>query len=109
MGKFPVHQSENLSKLTTTSGDLSSVMEAIRARTPARILVGRSGPAYRTMRKIFGLKPAPEFLAWLEEREIFKNHQLAIGSNLPRRLLLEQLRPVLSWIPENLAGSSRSD
>ena len=49
-----------------------------------------------TVRKIFGLKPAPEFLAWLEEREIFKNHQLAIGSNLPRRLLLEQLRPVLS-------------
>lgn len=29
-------------------GDLPSVISAIRTRTPARILVGRSGPAYRT-------------------------------------------------------------
>jgi ethanolamine ammonia-lyase small subunit len=28
--------------------DLPGVMQAIRARTPARILVGRAGPAYRT-------------------------------------------------------------
>ena len=28
--------------------DPTSLMEAIRARTPARVLVGRSGPAYRT-------------------------------------------------------------
>jgi ethanolamine ammonia-lyase small subunit len=28
--------------------DLPTVMQAIRARTPARILVGRAGPAYRT-------------------------------------------------------------
>ncbi len=28
--------------------DLPDVMQAIRARTPARILVGRAGPAYRT-------------------------------------------------------------
>jgi ethanolamine ammonia-lyase small subunit len=28
--------------------DLPAVMQAIRARTPARILVGRAGPAYRT-------------------------------------------------------------
>jgi ethanolamine ammonia-lyase small subunit len=30
------------------SPDLPAVIEAIRARTPARILVGRAGPAYRT-------------------------------------------------------------
>jgi ethanolamine ammonia-lyase small subunit len=28
--------------------DLSTMLQAIRARTPARILVGRAGPAYRT-------------------------------------------------------------
>ena len=28
--------------------DLPEVMRAVRARTPARILVGRAGPAYRT-------------------------------------------------------------
>jgi ethanolamine ammonia-lyase small subunit len=28
--------------------DLPAIMQAIRARTPARILVGRAGPAYRT-------------------------------------------------------------
>jgi ethanolamine ammonia-lyase small subunit len=34
--------------LKATSGDTSNLIQAIRARTPARILVGRSGPAYRT-------------------------------------------------------------
>src|SRR5438094_8002358 len=28
--------------------DLPELLQAIRARTPARVLVGRSGPAYRT-------------------------------------------------------------
>lgn len=31
-----------------TPADYSEVMQAIRARTPARILVGRAGPSYRT-------------------------------------------------------------
>jgi len=31
-----------------TPADPPAVMQAVRARTPARILVGRSGPAYRT-------------------------------------------------------------
>src|SRR5437588_12004116 len=35
-----------LSKITTV--ELPALMQAIRARTPARILVGRAGPAYRT-------------------------------------------------------------
>jgi len=34
--------------LKTTSGDPSKLIQVIRACTPARILVGRSGPAYRT-------------------------------------------------------------
>lgn len=48
-----------------------------------------------TVRKIFGLKPAPEFLAWLEEREIFKNGELALASDPPRRRLLENLSAVI--------------
>jgi ethanolamine ammonia-lyase small subunit len=34
--------------ITSRQPDLPAVMLAIRARTPARILVGRAGPAYRT-------------------------------------------------------------
>jgi ethanolamine ammonia-lyase small subunit len=33
----------------TGPSNLPAVMQAIRARTPARILVGRAGPAYRTL------------------------------------------------------------
>jgi ethanolamine ammonia-lyase large subunit len=47
-----------------------------------------------TVRKIFGLKPAPEFLAWLEEREIFHKGELALPSDPPRRRLLENLGEV---------------
>src|SRR6266851_3127855 len=45
-------------------------------------------------RKIFGLKPAPEFLAWLQEREIFQNGELALTGDPPRRRLLENMRSV---------------
>src|SRR5205823_12068047 len=31
-----------------------------------------------TVRKIFGLRPAPEFLAWLEERGVFREGELAL-------------------------------
>jgi ethanolamine ammonia-lyase large subunit len=48
-----------------------------------------------TVRKIFGLKPAPEFLAWLEEREIFHKGELALPGDPPRRRLLENLGEVL--------------
>lgn len=40
--------SQNHSNLPSISGELSKILEAIRARTPARILVGRAGPAYLT-------------------------------------------------------------
>ncbi len=48
-----------------------------------------------TVRKIFGLKPAPEFLAWLEEREIVHKGELALPSGPPRRRLLENLHDIL--------------
>src|SRR5438874_5056268 len=39
-----------------------------------------------TVRKIFGLKPAPEFLAWLEERGIFRDQQLTLAGAARHRL-----------------------
>ncbi len=49
-----------------------------------------------TVRKIFGLRPAPEFLAWLEERGLFRDQQLALADGTGRRLLLQQLEMVLA-------------
>jgi ethanolamine ammonia-lyase large subunit len=48
-----------------------------------------------TVRKVFGLRPAPEFLAWLEEREIFRNQELALGDGPARRMLIQRLESVL--------------
>jgi ethanolamine ammonia-lyase small subunit len=39
---------QTLPAASSTPTDLSEAMKIIRARTPARILVGRAGPAYRT-------------------------------------------------------------
>jgi ethanolamine ammonia-lyase large subunit len=47
------------------------------------------------VRKIFGLKPAPEFAAWLEERGICKSGELAIADGPARQRLLQHLEPVL--------------
>jgi ethanolamine ammonia-lyase small subunit len=47
MSQFPLDRSQNPSELANRN-DLPEVIQAVRARTPARILVGRSGPAYRT-------------------------------------------------------------
>lgn len=38
------------------------------------------------MRRLFGLRPAPEFAAWLEERGIFRNGELAPGPGRDRWL-----------------------
>jgi ethanolamine ammonia-lyase large subunit len=46
-------------------------------------------------RSIFGLRPAPEFLAWLEERGIFENGRLARLSDKAERHLLGHLEGVL--------------
>jgi ethanolamine ammonia-lyase large subunit len=48
-----------------------------------------------SVRKIFGLRPAPEFLSWLEERGLFSNHELVLTDGRPRERLLEQLETVL--------------
>jgi len=48
-----------------------------------------------TVRKIFGLRPAPEFLAWLEERGVFHEGELALADGSVRQRLLERLGPVL--------------
>jgi ethanolamine ammonia-lyase large subunit len=48
-----------------------------------------------TVRKIFGLRPAPEFLTWLEERSIFRNEELALVDGTIRRRLLERLESAL--------------
>ena len=48
-----------------------------------------------TVRKIFGLRPAPEFLAWLEERGIFRDQELAIADSTARHRLLQRLETVL--------------
>jgi ethanolamine ammonia-lyase large subunit len=41
------------------------------------------------MRKLFGLSPAPEFLAWLEERGIFADGQLALAEPAGHPLLAD--------------------
>ena len=43
------------------------------------------------LRKLFGLKPAPEFLAWLEEVGIFLGGQPVVGGEAVRRRLLGEL------------------
>ena len=46
------------------------------------------------MRKLFKLSPAPEFLAWLETRGIFRDGQLAVA-DAAQHPLVEQLQRVL--------------
>jgi ethanolamine ammonia-lyase small subunit len=47
VNQFLLNRFKTVSELRT-SDDLPNVLQAIRAHTPARILVGRAGPAYRT-------------------------------------------------------------
>ena len=49
--------------------DFSELMQAIRARTPARILVGRAGPAYRTATQ---LELRQDHAAW--KRRLGRSH-----------------------------------
>jgi ethanolamine ammonia-lyase large subunit len=48
-----------------------------------------------TVRKLFGLRPAPEFAAWLEQCGIFHEGHLGPGTAASRERLLEQVEPVL--------------
>jgi ethanolamine ammonia-lyase large subunit len=47
------------------------------------------------VRKLFGLRPAPEFLAWLQQRDIFRDRELAPTEGEARHRLLRQLDAVL--------------
>ena len=47
------------------------------------------------VRQLFGLRPAPEFAAWLEERGIFRGGQLGLEHGAGQRRLLEHIGPVL--------------
>jgi ethanolamine ammonia-lyase large subunit len=49
-----------------------------------------------TVRKIFELSPAPEFLSWLQHRGIFHNRELALKELGPRQQLLQRLENVLA-------------
>src|SRR6202008_452973 len=44
-----------------------------------------------SVRKVFGLAPAPEFAAWLEERGIFRNRELALTDGVERQRLLQNI------------------
>jgi ethanolamine ammonia-lyase large subunit len=48
-----------------------------------------------SVRRLFGLKPAPEFLAWLEDRGLFRAGQLSLTESPARRGLLKQLESAL--------------
>jgi len=48
------------------------------------------------VRKLFGLRPAPEFAAWLEERGLFRGGQLALADGASRQRLLECVGPSLT-------------
>jgi ethanolamine ammonia-lyase large subunit len=48
-----------------------------------------------TVRKVFGLRAAPEFAAWLEERGIFRGGELALTDRTGRQHLLERLEVAL--------------
>jgi ethanolamine ammonia-lyase large subunit len=52
-----------------------------------------------TVRKVFGLRPAPEFEAWLEDRNIFRNHELATADDAPCRRLLERTGALIALRP----------
>jgi ethanolamine ammonia-lyase large subunit len=49
-----------------------------------------------SVRRLLGLRPAPELLAWLEERGLFRAGYLAPSDPHSRRLLLGRVEEVLA-------------
>jgi ethanolamine ammonia-lyase large subunit len=49
------------------------------------------------VRKLFNLKPAPEFLQWLQEMEIFQGNEPALENGRTRRQLMERFDAVLKY------------
>jgi ethanolamine ammonia-lyase large subunit len=52
-----------------------------------------------TVRRVFGLRPAPEFLTWLQERRLFQGDDLALAGGAAHRGLLGNLESVLNTTP----------
>ena len=46
------------------------------------------------VRKLFGLRPAPEFLLWLEEMGIFRNHEPISADNPIRRRFVQTISTI---------------
>jgi ethanolamine ammonia-lyase large subunit len=56
------------------------------------------------VRELFGLRPAPEFLAWLEERGIFQDGRLLSADAVGRRQLLQRVEKLLEYQPGGSAS-----
>jgi ethanolamine ammonia-lyase large subunit len=56
------------------------------------------------VRELFGLRPAPEFLAWLEGREIFRNGRLGSPDSPGRRVMLQGIGQALAYHQEPIRG-----
>ncbi len=52
-----------------------------------------------SMRRLFGLRPAPEFQAWLQTMEIFEGDQLAWSDGASQQRALQKLEPALKALP----------
>jgi ethanolamine ammonia-lyase large subunit len=50
------------------------------------------------VRKLLGLSPAPEFLAWLEARGIFRDGIIRPSEGMEHRRLLRQIQPILEAV-----------
>ena len=48
------------------------------------------------VRQLLGLRPAPQFLAWLEQRGLFRDGLLAPGEPAARQRLLGQVGDLLA-------------
>jgi ethanolamine ammonia-lyase large subunit len=51
------------------------------------------------VREVLGLRPAPEFLAWLEERGLFRGGRLLPADGRGRERLLEGMPALLEYLP----------
>jgi ethanolamine ammonia-lyase large subunit len=49
------------------------------------------------VRELFGLRPAPEFMAWLEKRGIFRGGRLQHSSEATRKELICGVAPLLGF------------
>lgn len=50
------------------------------------------------VRKLFGLRPAPEFLVWLEEMGIFRNHEMVPADAPIRQQLVQDVKGIVDRI-----------